>query len=33
MSVLIMAFDVTMSFRMMATMAALKGFPVGASFS
>jgi hypothetical protein len=29
MSDLIIAFNVTMSFRMMATMATLKGFPLG----
>ncbi len=33
MSVLIIAFNVTMSFRMMATMATLKGFPLARSFS
>jgi hypothetical protein len=32
MSVLIIAFNVTMSFRMMATMATLKGFPLARSF-
>lgn len=32
MSVLIIAFNVTMSFRMMATMATLKGFPSARSF-
>jgi len=33
MSDLIIAFNVTMSFRMMATMATLKGFPLARGFS
>jgi len=33
MSVLIIAFNVTMSLRMMATTATLKGFPLARSFS